>query len=418
MNKFLFFLLCSVLIRFSIQAQSQDTIPPDFTFNNVDVEQFYNDNGTEFVDFLEPNDSTTIVSIACKWYFPSEYNNFPIAEVTDDIENVPIKVDSIDIVNDSSVSVTRVWTAIDGSGNISKYYYTLQWNELPYQNSINLIEINNVEIFSADPSINDFGEYSVCFDAPVILKVDATQTCKENLRILWYLDGDQIADVKTSLGDSIIHKWEKEGNYNVRIIAEGTGKYKGSVEATILVRVKPPINLLPTSLDPGQLNTTYPPVIFSASGGTEPYSYELTSGSLPKGMSFNTNTATLSGVPTEEGTFNFNITATESGFQSGSCSKSISYSIIIRVPLAVSSAVTDSLEIYPNPVLEVLYLKLPYYNRKFSLVNTLGQIVWTYTNANKKQHMVIPVVHLPRGLYILIVDDGKKGSFARKVLLQ
>jgi len=50
---------------------------------------------------------------------------------------------------------------------------------------------------------------------------------------------------------------------------------------------------------------------FSASGGSGPYTYSQT-GTLPTGLSFNAGTATLSGTPTQAGTFSFTITATDS----------------------------------------------------------------------------------------------------------
>ncbi|WP_053200435.1 Ig-like domain-containing protein [Herbaspirillum hiltneri] len=50
---------------------------------------------------------------------------------------------------------------------------------------------------------------------------------------------------------------------------------------------------------------------FSAGGGSGPYIYSQT-GTLPAGLSFNAGTATLSGTPTEAGTFSFTVTAADS----------------------------------------------------------------------------------------------------------
>lgn len=41
----------------------------------------------------------------------------------------------------------------------------------------------------------------------------------------------------------------------------------------------------------------------TASGGTAPYTWSVTSGSLPPGVTLNTSTGTLSGIPTAPGTF-------------------------------------------------------------------------------------------------------------------
>jgi len=56
--------------------------------------------------------------------------------------------------------------------------------------------------------------------------------------------------------------------------------------------------------------TTYSQA-FTTSGGAAPYSYALT-GTLPAGISFNNATGTLSGTPTEPGSFPVSVTATDS----------------------------------------------------------------------------------------------------------
>jgi sugar lactone lactonase YvrE len=63
------------------------------------------------------------------------------------------------------------------------------------------------------------------------------------------------------------------------------------------------ITISPTSLSDGTINTTYPSVTFSASGGTAPYLWEVSStGGLPSGMSL-TIGGVLSGAPTVAGQF-------------------------------------------------------------------------------------------------------------------
>jgi uncharacterized protein YhjY with autotransporter beta-barrel domain len=50
----------------------------------------------------------------------------------------------------------------------------------------------------------------------------------------------------------------------------------------------------------------------TASGGTAPYTYAVTSGALPTGMNLTAATGTISGTPTVAGGFSFTITATDS----------------------------------------------------------------------------------------------------------
>lgn len=70
---------------------------------------------------------------------------------------------------------------------------------------------------------------------------------------------------------------------------------------------------------------------FTASGGTSPYTFALSSGALPTGLSLNTSSGVLSGAPTAAGTFAFSILVTDSAL----ATTTINCSILI---VAASSA--------------------------------------------------------------------------------
>jgi len=78
----------------------------------------------------------------------------------------------------------------------------------------------------------------------------------------------------------------------------------------------PTITLAPTTLPGATLGSAYSQPI-TASGGTSPYTYALTSGALPPGMSLSSS-GLLAGTPTASGSFNFTITATDSKGFTGS----------------------------------------------------------------------------------------------------
>jgi hypothetical protein len=80
------------------------------------------------------------------------------------------------------------------------------------------------------------------------------------------------------------------------------------------------ITLSPTTLNSGTVGVAYSQQI-TASNGTAPYTYAVSLGSLPAGLTLTpsgANAGLLSGTPTAGGTFNFTITATDSLSNSGS----------------------------------------------------------------------------------------------------
>ncbi len=75
------------------------------------------------------------------------------------------------------------------------------------------------------------------------------------------------------------------------------------------------ILLSPATLPNGSLGTPYNQTI-TASGGSAPYTFAVTTGLLPNGLTLNSS-GVLSGTPSAGGTFNFTITATDSNSDTG-----------------------------------------------------------------------------------------------------
>lgn len=72
----------------------------------------------------------------------------------------------------------------------------------------------------------------------------------------------------------------------------------------------PAITLAPTTLPPATAQMPYAQSV-SASGGTAPYTYTISSGALPAGLALNPATGLISGTPLQGGLFNFTIRATD-----------------------------------------------------------------------------------------------------------
>ncbi len=117
----------------------------------------------------------------------------------------------------------------------------------------------------------------------------------------------------------------------------GTGPYTGvrTYSGTVAA---PVLNLLPTSLPNGAVAAAYNQA-FSTTGGTTPYTYAITAGALPAGLSLSPAGA-LAGTPTTGGTFNFTVTSTDSTTGASSHSTSRGYSLTIAAPTVTVSPPT------------------------------------------------------------------------------
>jgi hypothetical protein len=93
------------------------------------------------------------------------------------------------------------------------------------------------------------------------------------------------------------------------------------------VSVCPIITVNPATLPNGSVGTPYNQTV-SASGGTAPYAFSVSSGALPGGLILNAATGAITGTPTTAGTFTFSITATDVN----GCAGTRAYTITISSP--------------------------------------------------------------------------------------
>lgn len=91
-----------------------------------------------------------------------------------------------------------------------------------------------------------------------------------------------------------------------------------------------PIEITPSTLSDPVYQVAYGPVNLAASGGTAPYTFSVSAGALPAGITLS-SAGVLSGTPTTSGTFNFTVSVTDAG----SATASRSYSLTIAAPTIV-----------------------------------------------------------------------------------
>lgn len=108
----------------------------------------------------------------------------------------------------------------------------------------------------------------------------------------------------------------------------------------------PSMSLSPLTLPAGIKGTAYSQTIV-ASGGSSQYTYAVTTGYLPDGLSLNASSGVLSGTPTRVSYFSFTITATDSA----AATASKNYNVNITAAAVDALSITDN--VY-KAVLEIL----------------------------------------------------------------
>jgi len=79
----------------------------------------------------------------------------------------------------------------------------------------------------------------------------------------------------------------------------------------------------------GVVGSAYSASVCLAGGGTQPYAYSVTSGSLPPGLALNSLTGNVAGTPTTAGTYAFTLQATDSSTPPASATQQVTNLVII-----------------------------------------------------------------------------------------
>jgi hypothetical protein len=114
--------------------------------------------------------------------------------------------------------------------------------------------------------------------------------------------------------------------FNFTITATDAGGCSGSRPYTIGIAAPncPVIAVTPATLSPGVVGIPYSQMV-AGSGGTGPYTFAVSSGALPTGLTLNPATGAITGVPLQAGLFSFTIRATDAG----GCPGATAYTVTI-----------------------------------------------------------------------------------------
>jgi hypothetical protein len=131
---------------------------------------------------------------------------------------------------------------------------------------------------------------------------------------------------------------------NFTITSTDTFSTTGSFTYSDVVMTSPTISLSPTTFANATADSPYSANVF-AFGGIAPYTFAVTSGTLPSGLNLS-NSGAITGIPTSVSTFNFTITASDLYSSTGNRV----YTILVNPP-----AITISPLAIPQAVANVSY---------------------------------------------------------------
>lgn len=215
-----------------------------------------------------------------------------------------------------------------------------------------------------------------------------------------FKDGSTILGAETLSGGSASLSVSSlsAGSHSITAVFDGDTANESATSAAITISVGLPTLVLSPSggtLSSGTVATAYSASV-SASEGTAPYSFEVTAGSLPDGLSLS-STGTVSGTPTTAGASNFTITATDSNGATGSAS----YSLTVTSP-DVAFAFSPSSGSLPGAMAGEDY------SQSITARNGSGSLLYSVTAGSLPPGMVL---NISNGTLSGPLDDGSEGSY-------
>jgi hypothetical protein len=124
------------------------------------------------------------------------------------------------------------------------------------------------------------------------------------------------------------------GNFSFTVQAQDCSSPIETATQSYVMSVSKPgavsLSITTSSMPTASVGANYS-IALAAGGGTSPYSWAITSGSLPTGLSLNSSTGTISGTPANTGAYTFTIQVSDSSSPTQKASYTYTLSIVVAV---------------------------------------------------------------------------------------
>src|SRR5437660_3844251 len=174
------------------------------------------------------------------------------------------------------------------------------------------------------------GSQSVTAGQTAIFSVSATGTAP--LSYQWKKNGIAVSGASSSAYTTPATSTSDSGAQFTVIVSNSAGSVTSSAAVLTVNASIPLLQVTNSQLYGGTVGSAYSATL-NASGGTSPYSWSVSSGTLPTGLSLSSS-GTLSGTPTVAGAFPFTVAVKDAA--SGSASANLSINVVTAAAPTVS----------------------------------------------------------------------------------
>ncbi len=164
------------------------------------------------------------------------------------------------------------------------------------------------------------------------VQFSALVTNTSNVAVTWSTSAGTISSTGLYTAPTV------SANTSATVTATSVGQTTASGTASLTITPPPPPPLvITTSLLPGATSGTAYSTPLAATGGTAPYTWSLTTGSLPTGLTVPSR-GSLSGTPSQTGTFSFTVQVADSGSPKQTASQALTLTVVSPTPLGHAPA--------------------------------------------------------------------------------